>query len=135
MATLKKIRNKAILIPLIPALGIGILADCLRKYLSVVHNAKKNLYMTKNILSVTLFLIITSSLLYGQDTTQLKRTPYKLKVAVDKKTVYEESLNETPYVLPDNTIQLYPGETLYIEIDQEDGIIKSLKAVKEIRDS
>lgn len=33
--------------------------------------------------------------------------------------------------MPDNTIQLYPGETIYIEVEQENGIIKSMTAVKE----
>jgi len=29
-------------------------------------------------------------------------------------------------------MQIYPGETIYVEVDEENGIIKSLKAVKEI---
>lgn len=70
----------------------------------------------------------------AQDTTQLKRTPYKLTVAVDKKTTYEEDIKGTAYVLPNNTIQLYPGETVYIEVKQTDGNIESMTAVKEIRD-
>lgn len=36
---------------------------------------------------------------HGQDTSLLKRSPYKLKIAVDKKTSYEEDLKEAPYVL------------------------------------
>ena len=90
--------------------------------------------MIKNISIITLFLIVTIPMLHGQDTTQLKRTPYKLKVVVDKKTSYEEDIKETPYVLPDNTIQLYPGETVFIEIDQTDGLIKGVKAVEKIKD-
>jgi hypothetical protein len=89
--------------------------------------------MIKNISSIVLFLTITIPLLHAQDTSQLKRTPYKLKVIVDKKTFYEEDLNATPYVLPGNTIQLYPGEAIFIEIDQTDGVIKGIKAVKEIK--
>lgn len=84
------------------------------------------------------FLIVAicfSGLLFGQDSVLLKRTPYKLKVAVDKKTFYEEDLNAAPYVLQNNIIQLYPGEKLYIEIEQVNGEIKSMKAVKEIIDS
>jgi hypothetical protein len=73
--------------------------------------------------------------LHGQDTTLLKRAPYKLTLAVDKKTFYEEDLKEAPYVLPNNTVQLYPGETVFIQVEQTDGIIKTIKAVKEITDS
>lgn len=70
---------------------------------------------------------------YGQDTSQLKRTPYNLKVAVDSKTFYEEEIKATPYVLPDETIQIYPGETIYAEVAQENGIIKHLTAVSEVK--
>jgi hypothetical protein len=72
---------------------------------------------------------------YCQDTTLLKRIPYHLTVAVDKKQSYEEDLNEAPFIRPNNTVQLYPGETVNIEIEQENGIIKSITAVKEIKDS
>jgi hypothetical protein len=72
---------------------------------------------------------------YAQESPQLKRTPYKLTVAVDKNSVYEADIQAIPYVLPDNTVQLYPGETVYIEVEQENGIIKRMTAVKEIKDS
>jgi hypothetical protein len=91
--------------------------------------------MIKKILYFLPVMLIASSLVHAQDTAQLKRMPYKLTVAVDKKTVYEEALKEAPFVLPDNTIQLYPGEIVFIEIEQENGVIKRLKAVKEIKDS
>jgi hypothetical protein len=71
---------------------------------------------------------------YAQDTSILKRTPYKLIVAVDKKNYYEEELKAAAYVLPDKTIQLYPGEKLYAEVELEDGVVKSITAVKEIKD-
>lgn len=85
-----------------------------------------------SVLLIVFMLIAACS--YGQDTTQLKRTPYKLTVAVDKNSVYEENIQGTSYVLPDKTIQLYPGETVYIEVERENGIITSLAAVKEIKD-
>jgi hypothetical protein len=80
----------------------------------------------------TLVFLVITFCTYGQDTAQLKRTPYKLTVAVDKNTVYEEDINATAYVLPNNTVQLYPGETVYLEVEQENGIVKSVKAVKTI---
>ena len=89
--------------------------------------------MIKNLAPLFALLAI-SFLSYGQDTSQLKRTPYKLTVAVDKKNVYEEDIQATPFVLPDESIQLYPGETVYIEVKQENGVIKGMTAVKEIAD-
>ena len=76
-------------------------------------------------------LIAASAISYGQDTTKLKRTPYKLTIVVDKETDYLEDLKSGLYVFPDNTAQLYPGETIYIEVKQEKGSIKSMNAVKE----
>jgi hypothetical protein len=71
----------------------------------------------------------------GQNTSQYKRTPYNLTVSVDGKNFYSEDIGATPFVLPDNTVQMYPGETVFIEIEQTGGVIKSLKAVKSIVDS
>src|SRR5687768_16142243 len=63
----------------------------------------------------------------AQDLFPLKRKPYLLSVAVDKKTTYEENLQEAQYVLPDQTVQLYPGETILVEIEQENGIVKNVR--------
>ena len=84
-------------------------------------------------LFIQLIALLTISLCsYSQDIAQLKRTPYKLTVAVDRNSVYELGVKATQYVSPDQTIQLYPGETVYIEVEQENGDIKSMTAVKEI---
>jgi hypothetical protein len=90
---------------------------------------QKKHYMKFTICIAFLTIVLCSD---GQDTTQLKRRPYKLTVAVDKSTFYEEDISSTPYVMPDNTVQLYPNETVYIEVEQENGNIKSMKAVKDI---
>jgi hypothetical protein len=86
----------------------------------------------RNVFILAIALVATSLCSQGQDTAQLKRTPYKLTVAVNKNAVYEENIQATAYVLPDNTVQLYPGETVYIEVEQDNGNIKSIRAVKEI---
>lgn len=80
----------------------------------------------------TALALSTTLFASGQDSTQLKRTAYKLKIAVDKKTVYEEDIKSTPYVLPNKALQLYPGETVFIEIEQENGVIKTVTAVDKI---
>ena len=92
----------------------------------------KKLHVMKQILFlvvITLTLTVSSK---GQDTTVLKRTPYTLKIEVDKKNFYEDEIGATPYVFPNNGMQIYPGETIYVEVIEENGIIKSMKAVKEI---
>lgn len=80
----------------------------------------------------TALALTTTLFAFAQDSTQLKRTPYRLKVAVDKKSVYEEDIKATPYVLPNKAIQLYPGETVFIEIEQENGVVKSVTAVEKV---
>jgi hypothetical protein len=68
----------------------------------------------------------------AQDTALLQRTPSTLRVAVDKNNFYEQQIGATPYLLPDNTIQIYPGETIYMEVTSDSGAIKSMKVVKQI---
>jgi len=75
--------------------------------------------------------MFVASSLVAQDLFPLKRKPYLLTVAVDKKTTYEENLPESNYVLRDQTVQLYPGESVFIEIEQENGIVKNVRAVTE----
>lgn len=92
--------------------------------------------MKKTTIVLALSALSFTSALHAQDTSQLTRKPYKLSVIVDKQTVYQVDLKETPFIhYPDNTIQLYPGETLYVEIEQTNGVIKSMKAVSKIKDS
>jgi len=88
----------------------------------------------RSLIIFCLTILTTPFASFGQDTT-LKRDPYKLTVVVDKNSFFEQQITATPYVLPDKTIQLYPGETVHVEILQENGAIKKLTAVKEIRDS
>jgi hypothetical protein len=81
------------------------------------------------LISILLITICFSS--NAQDTAQFKRKPYKLSIPVDKTSVYEQDLPEGRYVNPDNSVQLYPGESVFVEVIQENGIIKRFTAVKE----
>jgi len=95
------------------------------------HNGKKSQVMKQILfLVVIIFTFILNS--KGQDTAVLKRTPYTLKIEVDKKNFYEDQIGATPYIFPNNGMQIYPGETIYVEVLEENGIIKGMKAVKEI---
>ncbi|MBC7937748.1 MAG: hypothetical protein H7Y86_20555 [Rhizobacter sp.] len=85
----------------------------------------------KQIILLTLLITFLSNVTNGQDNIPLKRKPYKLAVAVDKEIVYEEDLKDNPYVWPDKTVQLYPGETVYIEIEFNKDTIKRFVAGKE----
>jgi hypothetical protein len=84
-----------------------------------------------------LFLFFISLSLYSlaQSSNDLPvRTPYKLRLAVKKGSVYEMEVAATPYVQQESIVQIYPGETLYLEAEEKDGRL-SLKSVKAIQDS
>jgi hypothetical protein len=89
----------------------------------------------KKLLFVSLYVFSTHFMLIGQDSTYLKRPAYKLKLPIDGNSFYEANIKSTPYVLPNRAIQLYPGESVYVVVDQIDGNIKKLHAVSEIQDS
>jgi hypothetical protein len=86
----------------------------------------------KSILLVPFLVLIAFSDACAQDTSILKRTPYKLTVFVDKKNYYEEDIGAIPYIFPNRTVQMYPGEIIYLEVEQKDGIIRSMTPVKEL---
>lgn len=56
-----------------------------------------------------------------------------MKIDVDSVNYYADDIAATPYVFPNNGMQIYPGETIHVEVEQDNGIIKAMKAVKEIK--
>jgi len=84
------------------------------------------------ILILVLFFLTAPFNSIGQDSPILKRTPYTLRIDVDKVNFYEDRIGATPYVFPNNGMQIYPGERIYVEVEQNDGVIKGMKAVKQI---
>ena len=70
----------------------------------------------KQISCLLLFLLSFSFKSPSQDTTIFKRTPYTLKIDVDKETFYEDNIGGTAYIFPNNGMQIYPGETIYVVV-------------------
>ncbi len=60
------------------------------------------------------------------------RESFVLNLAVNEEQYYAAEINESPYVLPENTVQVYPDEELYIEADVEDNVLVNLKNVEKI---
>ncbi|MET0300432.1 MAG: hypothetical protein ABW036_11740, partial [Flavitalea sp.] len=77
--------------------------------------------------------VLVSAQSFAQDFYPLKRKPFKYSVTVDKKTAFEQEVPESEYLLPDLTLQIYAGETVFLEIEQENGKITNIKAVAENR--
>ena len=103
-----------------------------RKCTHVGRNAK-TVHIMKHVFILLTTLLAISICSNGQDSTLLKRTPYTLRVDVDKNHFYEDKVGGTPYVFPDKTIQIYPGETIYVEVVEENGVVKNMTAVQKIK--
>jgi hypothetical protein len=71
----------------------------------------------------------------AQDNNILKeRLGFKVILVVDKEgTQYETDVKSSPYLNGPNILQLYPSENIFIEIEQVNGVISSMKTVKEIK--
>jgi hypothetical protein len=62
------------------------------------------------------------------------RQSYKLSLPVEKNSTYEMDVPATPYVQNQSIVQIYPGETIYLEAEEKDGKLV-LTSVREIKDS
>ena len=65
-----------------------------------------------------------------ENNTKSAREGFKLVLAVDEKTSYESEIEPSPFITGQNILQLYPGEDIFLEIDQKDGIILNMRVVK-----
>tara|TARA_R100001015_G_C4633414_1_gene198324 strand:- start:134 stop:634 length:501 start_codon:yes stop_codon:yes gene_type:complete len=83
-------------------------------------------------LRTTILIIVfcgSISLLSGQN-NRLTRHPYTLKLFLDNQRIYEVDIQGSKFVLPDNSIQLYSGESVFIEVELVDSSIVSIKSVE-----
>jgi len=60
-----------------------------------------------------------------------ERNNYTLKLLINEDNYYETPVPKSAYILPENTIQIYPGEKILIELETENNKITSMKAVNE----
>jgi len=80
-------------------------------------------------LILTLFAIVTLQVSKAQNTKPL-REPFTLKLAVDGENYYEESIKGSSYFVHNKTLQIYPSEKLYIEVEIKSDTIYSMKVVR-----
>jgi len=81
--------------------------------------------------TLILSFVFMTTLCFGQTNDLPQRDAFKLNIAVDDTNFYNADIKASAYVLPDNTVQLYPGETIYVEVELVKKEIKSMKTVKE----
>ena len=83
-------------------------------------------------LSFVLLTFLCFSAYSQADNALPARTAYKLSLPVTKGSVYEMDVAATPYVQNQTIVQIYPGETIYLEAGEKDGKLV-LHSVKEIK--
>jgi hypothetical protein len=75
--------------------------------------------------------VITHNAFSQTDTAVLQRPAYKITLPVSGGYKYEYNIKAGPYLLEDNDLRLFPGETIFIETERTDESIKSMKVVKQ----
>lgn len=98
------------------------------RYLRHHHHFKNSIMRN---LTFNLALIFSSILGFGQTNDLPKREAFTLNIMVDDSNFYQSNIKASNYILPDNSIQIYPGETLFVEVELNKKEIKSMKTVKE----
>jgi hypothetical protein len=83
----------------------------------------------KRIVFLLFCFLSISQIAYGEN--ELVRKSFDLKLAVDNDIFYKTIVPESPYVLKDNSLQIYPGEDLFFEAKVDGSKIVKLTAVKE----
>ncbi len=78
-----------------------------------------------------LSFILLSGLGMAQSNELPERKAFELGIAVDDSSFYSADIGASAYVLPDRTIQLYPGEEIFVEVELSGKEIKSMKTVRE----
>ncbi len=66
---------------------------------------------------------------YGQNNDLPIRESFKLTLAVNDTNFYQTDIKASSYILPKNIIQIYPGETLYIEAEISKDTLSGMKSV------
>ena len=80
---------------------------------------------------ISLFCLLYFSA-FSQDSNDLpERKGFTLTMPVDKKHEYTDSIKPTPFIVHADIVQIYPGESIYLEVEQTDGVIRSMKTVRE----
>jgi len=82
-------------------------------------------------LFLALILCSFSILLNAQDNARLNRDRFKLVLAVDSNASYDLDVKSSAYLNGPNVLQLYPGEKVYLEIEEVNGVISNITSVKE----
>lgn len=79
---------------------------------------------------IILLLCLAANISFAQNDRESRET-FTLKLAVDSLNFYQQEVQKSKYFIKEKALQIYPGEHIFIEAEIKDGIIESMKVVKE----
>lgn len=77
-----------------------------------------------------ILLLFISKNCFAQNEIEF-REPFTLKLSVDTVSFYEQEVFRSKYFVKDNILQIYPNESVLIEVEVQKNEIKSMKIVSE----
>ena len=81
---------------------------------------------------LTLCLLLLTFHVYAQtNNDRPTRDSFTLSMPVSKDSYYQSPIPTSPFVVGPKILQLFPGETVFLEIEEKDGTITNVKSVKE----
>ena len=83
----------------------------------------------KTLLTITLSLIL--GLTYAQN-EKTNREEFILKLPVDGEQFYEQKVENSPYFVKENVLQIYPSEKLFIEVELTKKEVEEFILLKDI---
>ncbi|KMQ60259.1 hypothetical protein ACM46_18800 [Chryseobacterium angstadtii] len=79
---------------------------------------------------IILLLCLSANICFAQNDRE-SREAFTLKLAVDSVRFYQQEVKKSKYFVKENTLQIYPGEHVFVEAEIKEGIIESMKVVRE----
>ena len=82
----------------------------------------------KKLFFTSIFIAVAMASAFGQNDKEFRK-PFTLKLSVDTTTFYEQEVLRSKYFVKDNILQIYPSESVLIEVEINENEIKSMKIV------
>lgn len=80
--------------------------------------------------STFLFLLLFTFGICNSQNEREKRKPLSLNLAVDTTQYYAMDVEETPFLVQEKVLQIYPGEKVFLETEIKGDTIYSMKSVE-----
>jgi hypothetical protein len=76
--------------------------------------------------------IFLTAFIYSDENYIVERSSFDLTLNIDEENYWQGTIPQSPYIINENYVQLYPGETLFLEAEFYENKIVKLSVVKEI---